>query len=323
MKYDIIIIGAGPIGLTCGIEAKRRKRSHLILEKGCLVNSLYHFPTNMIFFSTSDRLEIGDIPFVSHGDKAVRSEALEYYRRVAAAWQLNIHSYERVIRVKRSDDGFEIESDNGSYRANAVIIATGFYDQPNMLGIPGEQLPKVSHYFRDVHPYAFQKLAIIGGANSAAQAALEGCRRLVDVTLIVREAELSHGIKYWIRPDILNRIEEGRIKAYYNTEVTAIHEKTIDVNGPNGVFTLENDFVLALTGYHPDYQLLTSIGIEISNDDIKAPAFHPGTHETNVPGCYLAGVVCGGMRTGKYLIENSRDQAVKIFDHLCGRGDKK
>ena len=314
--FDIIIIGAGPIGLTCGIEARKRNISHLIIDKGCLVNSLFHYPTNMTFFSTSDRLEIGDIPFVSHGDKPTRRESLEYYRRVADSWKLNIHTYETVIYIVEKDNQFSVQTLKDNYSAKNVIIATGFYDHPNRLNIPGEDLPKVMHYFTEAHPYSYLNIAVIGGGNSAVDVALETFRRRSKVTMIVREPSLKESVKYWVKPDIENRIKEGSIKALFNSEVKEIRENEIDIKTPFGMMTIKNDFVFAMTGYQPDYQFLSKIGIDVSGDESRVPMFNPDTYETNIKGLYLAGVVCGGMETNKWFIENSRDHAEKIFSHI-------
>jgi bacillithiol disulfide reductase len=314
--FDIIIIGAGPIGLACGIEAKKRNLSHLIIEKGCLVNSLFHYPTNMTFFSTSERLEIGKIPFVSHGDKPTRRESLEYYRRTVDAWKLNIHTYEKVLFVEKKDDAFFVKTSKAEYSAKNIIVATGFYDKPNLLNIPGETKPKVKHYFDEAHPYAYLRLAVIGGGNSAVDVALETYRRGSDVTMIIREDKLRGGVKYWVRPDIENRIKEGSIKAYFNSELTEIYDDKVDIKTPGGNKTIKNDFVFAMTGYHPDYEFLKNIGVKISSDDNRIPFHNEETFETNINGLYLAGVVCGGMTTGKLFIENSREHAVKIFNRI-------
>ncbi|HSL90572.1 MAG TPA: YpdA family putative bacillithiol disulfide reductase [Ignavibacteriaceae bacterium] len=315
-KFDVLIVGAGPIGLTCGIEAVKRNISHLIIEKGCLVNSLFHYPTNMTFFSTSDRLEIGNIPFVSHGDKPTRREALEYYRRVADSWNLNIHTYETVTDIIRKENQFIIQTSKSQYLAKHVIVSTGFYDYPSKLNISGEDLPKVMHYFTEAHPYSYLNLAVIGGGNSAVDVALETFRRKSKVTMIVRESSLKESVKYWVKPDIENRIKEGSIKALFNSEVKEIRETEIDVLTPFGMMTIKNDFVFAMTGYQPDYQFLSKIGIDVSGDEIRVPKFNPETFETNIDGLYLAGVVCGGMETNKWFIENSRDHAEKIFNHI-------
>ncbi len=315
-KFDVIIIGAGPIGLSCGIEAKKRNKSHLVIEKGCLVNSLFHYPTNMTFFSTSERLEIGEIPFVSHGDKPTRRESLEYYRRTAEVWKLNIHTYEEVINVEKNDNAFIVKTSKAEYKVNNIIAATGFYDEPNLLNIPGEDRPKVKHYFDEAHPYAYLKLIIVGAGNSAVDVALEAYRRGSEVTMVIREDKLKDGVKYWVKPDIENRINEGSIKAYFNSGLTEIRDDEVDIKTPDVTITVNNDFVFAMTGYHPNYNFLKKIGIKISDDENLIPFYNEETYETNIIGFYLAGAVCGGMTTGKWFIENSRDHAVKIFNRL-------
>ena len=315
-NFDVIIIGAGPIGLACGIEAKKRNLSFLILEKGCIVNSLFHYPTNMTFFSTSDKLEIGDVPFVSHGDKPTRREALEYYRRTADAWKLNINTYEEVKEIKKEGSVFILNTNKNEYSARNVIIATGFFDEANLLGVKGEELKKVKHYFDEAHPYSYLKVVVIGAGNSAVDVALETYRRQSEVTLVVREGNLKESVKYWVRPDIENRIKEGSIKAYFNSEVTEIRDTEIDIKTPDGQVTIDNDFVFAMTGYHPNYDFLRKTGLEISDDKRLIPKHDETTFETNIKGLYLAGVVCGGMETGRLFIENSRYHAVNIFDHL-------
>jgi thioredoxin reductase (NADPH) len=319
-KFDVITIGAGPIGLSCGIESKKRNKSHLIIEKGCLVNSLFHYPTNMTFFSTSDRLEIGEIPFVSHGDKPTRRESLEYYRRTAETWNLNIHTYEEVFDILKNGDTFIVKTSKAEYKTKNIIVATGFYDEPNLLNIPGEDKPKVKHYFDEAHPYAYLKLIIVGAGNSAVDVALEAYRRGSEVTMVIREDKLKGSVKYRVRPDIENRINEGSIKAYFSSRLTEIRDDEVDIITPGGKMTLKNDFVFAMTGYHPNYSFLRKIGIKISDDENLLPFYNEKTYETNVRGIYLAGVVCGGMTTGKWFIENSKDHAVKIFDHLEARG---
>ncbi len=314
--FDVIIIGAGPIGLTCGIESVKRKFKHLIIEKGCLVNSIFHYPTNMTFFSTSQRLETGEVPFVSHGDKPTRREALEYYRRVADSWKLNVKTYEAVSDIKKDDNGFKVISNKGEYHSKKVIIATGFFDKPNYMNIPGENLPKVKHYFDEAHPYAYLKLIVVGAANSAVDVALETYRRGSEVTMVVREDRIRDSVKYWVKPDIENRIKEGSIKAYFNSNLISIKEKEVDVRTPEGIITIENDFVFAMTGYQPDHEFLIKAGVNILGDEDKAPQFDPETFETNVKGIYLAGVVCSGIDTGKWFIENSLYHAVNIFNHI-------
>jgi len=315
-NFDVVIIGAGPIGLTCGIESEKNNISYLILEKGCLVNSLFHYPTNMVYFSTSERLEIGDVPFVSHGDKPTRRESLEYYRRVADSWKLKINTYEKVEVIEKLNNEFKVITDNATYSANKIIIATGFYDHPNYLNIPGEDKPKVKHYFDEAHPYAYLKLVVIGGGNSGVDVALETFRRGSEVTMVIREPNLKEGVKYWVRPDIDNRIKEGSIKAYFNSELTEIRDDEVDIKTASGKVTIKNDFVFAMTGYHPDYSFLKKVGINISRDEHQIPNFNEKTFETNIQGIYLAGVVCGGMDTGKWFIENARYQAIEIMKDI-------
>jgi len=315
--FDIVIIGAGPIGICCAIEAKKEALSYLVIEKGVLVNSLFHFPTNMTFFSTSNLLEIGDVPFIAHGDKPTRRESLEYFRRVVESWQLNIKLYEKVDRIVQKDNHvFEIESSKGKYSAKNVVVASGFYDTPNLLNIPGEELPKVKHYYDEPHPYVGQKIVVIGAGNSSADVALETFQKGSEVTLVIRENEFKEGVKYWIRPNIINRIAEGSIKAYYNSVLTAIRESEVDIKTPDGDITIENDFVLAMTGYSPDYSFLEKTGIAIADDALKTPVFDESTLESNIPGIYLAGVIIGGLGTGKWFIENTRDHAEKIIKSI-------
>ena len=318
-KYDVLIVGAGPIGLACGIEARRRNLSHIVVDKGCLVNSIFHYPINMTFFSTSDRLEIGEVPFISHGTKPTRREALEYYRRVVSAWKLNVKTYERVINITGEMNNFQVETEKNSYLARMIIVATGYYDNPNLLMIPGEELPKVKHYYDEPHPYAYRKVVVIGGANSAVDAALELFRVGAQVTMVVREDSLWQGIKYWVKPEIENRINEGSIKAYFNSTVQKISEKSIEIKTPVKLITLENDFVFAMTGYHPDFDFLKKIGVQLESDQYLSPNHDTETFETNRPGLFLAGVVCGGMETSRLFIENSREHAIKIFDYLQKR----
>jgi len=318
-NHKIIIIGAGPIGLACGVEAEKKNIDYLIIEKGCLVNSLFHYPTNMVYFSTSDRLEIGNVPFVSHGDKPTRRESLEYYRRVADSWKLKINTYEKVESIEQSSDEFKVITNRETYLVSKIIIATGFYDHPNFLNIPGEDKPKVKHYFDEAHPYAYLNLAVIGGGNSGVDVALETFRRGSEVTMVIREPNLKEGVKYWVRPDIENRIKEESIKAYFNSEVTEIRDDEVEIKTPEEKVTIKNDFVFAMTGYHPDYSFLKKVGIEISDDEKQIPYFDEKTYETNIPGIYLAGVVCGGMDTGKWFIENARFQALNILEDISAK----
>ena len=311
--YSIIIIGGGPIGLACGIEAKKAGHSYVILEKGCLVNSLYNYPANMTFFSTSERLEIGDVPFVSVNPKPTRAEALEYYRRVTVAYNLNINLFEEVYTVERSTTTFSIQTTKQNYTADNIIIASGFYDIPYLLHVKGEDLPKVTHYYKDPHFYAFQKVIVVGANNSAVDAALETWRKGADVTMVMREKEVGERVKYWVRPDVINRIEEGSIKAYYESSIIEIKEHEVILQTPDGIKTIANDWVIAATGYQPNLSFLEKIGITLSNDDVRKPEYNEETNETNVPGVYLAGVICGGMNTSRLFIENSREHAFSIL----------
>ena len=314
---DVLIIGAGPIGLAAGIECEKAELKYLIVEKGVLVNSLYHYPHNMTFFSTSDKLEIGEVPFISHNTKPTRPEALEYYRRVADSWKLKINLYEEVIRVNSVQEGFTIETSKSTYTAANVVLTTGFYDEPHLMNIPGETLPKVHHYYRDPHPYFRQKIIVVGAANSAVDAALETYRKGANVTMVIREEEISPKVKYWVRPDLINRIEEGTIKAYFNSELIEIKTESVTVKDSNdNIIELENDFVLAMTGYEPDFALIRSLGVDIANPVTKAPVYNEATMETNAPGVFVAGVVCGGLETNKWFIENSRIHAKRIVDHI-------
>lgn len=315
-EFDVAIIGGGPIGIACGLEAQKKGLSYVILEKGPIVNSLYNYPVNMTFFSTSEKLEIDGIPFISKAAKPSRSEALEYYRRITTSNELNIHLFEKVTSVEKQDIFFTIETTKNQYQAKNIVLATGFYDIPKNLNILGEDLSKVSHYYKEPHFYAGQKLAIVGASNSAIDAALECYRKGAEVTLIIRGIEVGQRVKYWVRPDIINRIEEGSIKAYYQSKVTEIKEDSILVKTPEGTITLKNDFVLALTGYQPNFSLLENIGITFSKDDRKIPTYNPDTMQTNIQGVYLAGVICGGMETHKWFIENSRIHAKVIVQSI-------
>ncbi len=318
--YDLIIIGGGPIGIACGLEAKKHNLSCLILEKGCLVNSLYHYPANMTFFSTSDKLELDNIPFISNNPKPRKAEALEYYRRIAVSNELNINLFEKVISVgSEAETIHNIKTSKRNYTSQNVIIATGFYDIPNYLGIPGEDMPKVNHYYNDPHYYAKQKTIVVGASNSAVDAALEIYRKGGDVTMIVRTPEIGQRVKYWVRPDIINRIEEGSIKAYFQAEIKEIKETEVILKTAEGEKTLENDFVLLLTGYRPNFDFLKNIGINISKDEKHIPEYDKESMETNVPGIYLAGVICGGMETHKWFIENSRIHAEIIIKDIISK----
>lgn len=321
-QFDVIIVGAGPIGLACGIAAHERGLSYLIIEKGCLVNSIYHYPANMTFFSTSQKIEIGGIPFVSHHPKPNRSEALEYYRRVADHFSLNIHTYEQVKDVQGQAGNYLVRTSKAAYRSQAVVIATGFYDHANLLNVPGEELSKVTHYYKEAHPYIGKKVLVVGAANSAIDVALETWRKGAEVSLVVRQSEISHRVKYWVRPDIVNRIKEGSIKAYFNSQLLSIGESQVLLHTPEGELELENDFVLAMTGYHPDFRWLASIGIALSDDGLYTPQVNPDTHETNRENIFLAGTVCGGMNTNKLFIENSREHATLVMSQIANRSQK-
>lgn len=314
---DVFIIGAGPIGLACAIEAKKRGLSYVVADKGCLVNSIYNYPANMTFFSTSDRLEIGEVPFISHNPKPTRPEALEYYRRVTTSWKLDVRLYEPVSSVERKEGHFVVTTSKATFEAHQVVLATGFYDLPYLLNVPGEDLPKVRHYYTEPHPYFGMKIAVIGAANSAVDVALETYRKgAAEVTMVIREDVIGEGVKYWVKPDIENRIKEESVRAYFKSEVKAIREREIDIETPEGPVTLENDFVLAMTGYQPNFAFLRRMGIEMGSDDMMTPVHNPDTMETNVPGIYLAGVICGGLKTNKWFIENSRVHAEVIMDGI-------
>lgn len=316
-KLDLVIVGAGPIGLACGIAAKRKGLSYIIIDKGTLVNSIYHYPYGMSFFSTSDKLEIGGVPFISHNPKPTRMEALEYYRRVAQTQELKTSLYNQVLSIKKDNRNFKVNTSKGQFECKDVILSTGFYDLPHKLNVPGEDLPKLSHYYKEPHPYYDQKLAIIGAANSAVDAALECYRKgAKEVVMIVRQEEIKQSVKYWVKPDIENRIKEGSIKAYFDSELTEIRENELDIKTPDGLVTIENDFILAMTGYEPDYAFIKEIGVEIDDAYPFAPVYNTKSMETNVEGLYLAGVICGGLQTNKWFIENSRVHADMILDSI-------
>jgi len=315
-SYDIIIIGAGPIGLACGLHAKANGLRYLIIEKGCLVNSLFNYPVNMTFFSTAERLEIGNIPFMSRHPKPTRNEALEYYRKVAVSAGLNIHLFEEVEKIERADGLFALKTVKRNYKTKNIIVSTGFYGKPYMLDVKGEELPKVTHYYDDPHFYSFQKVVVVGANNSAVDAALETWHKGAQVTMVIRGSEIGERVKYWIKPDIENRIKEGSIKTYFNSTVAEIREHEVDIQTPDGLVTVENDKVIAMTGYKPDLAFLENMGIELSDDEICKPNYDEDTHETNIKGIYLAGVICGGMNTHSLFIENSRDHAEKIVSHI-------
>lgn len=311
---DVLIIGGGPIGIACALACKKNNLDYLIIEKGALTNSIFNYPLNMSFFSTSEKLEIEDIPFISTNPKPNRDEALEYYRRVVTNNNLNVHLYETVKQVEKGEN-FSIKTDKNSYVASNIVVATGFHDISKNLNIAGEDLPKVSHYYKEAHPYILQNVAIVGASNSAVDAALEIWRKGGKVTMIVRGSEIGNRVKYWVRPDIINRIDEGSIKAYYNSEILNISEHEIEIKTPEGNVTITNDFVLALTGYVPNFEFLKSMEITLSEDKL-IPKYNPETMESNVEGLYLAGVICGGTETHKWFIENSRVHAQLIIESI-------
>ncbi len=312
----VIIIGAGPIGLATAIALKKKGIPAKIIERGCVVNSIHNYPKDMTFFSTSERLEIGGVPFISHGPKPTRREALEYYRRAAESHELDIHVYEEVQSVEGSDGNFTVITNKDTYPAEKVVVATGFYDIPKKMNIPGEELDKVSHYYDEAHPYAWQNVLIIGGGNSAVDAALETYRTNANVTLVVRYGSIKESVKYWVKPDIENRIKNDEIEAYFNTEVTEIKPDAVVLRTPEGEKTIPNDFVLAMTGYQPNFELMKKFGIDLTDDEKKMPVYNDTTLETNRKGMYVAGVVCGGMDTSKLFIENTRVHANHIADHI-------
>jgi len=317
--YTLIIIGGGPIGIACALEAQKEGIDYLILERGCLVNSLYRYPVNMTFFSTSERIEIGGVPFVSNNVKPNRGEALEYYRRVAVSHQLHIHLQEGVRELHSRGGSFEVVTDLRSYTATYVVLATGFYDIPVLLDIPGESLPKVTHYYKEPHFYAMQRVIVVGASNSAVDAALETWRKGAEVTMVIRGEGIGPRVKYWVKPDIENRIREGSIKAYTNSSLAAIRDGEVDIRTPEGIVTIPNDYVIALTGYRPDFDFLRRAGIQLSDDSRQQPFYDPATMETNIPNLFLAGVICGGMNTHSWFIENSRIHAGLIMRPIAQR----
>lgn len=319
-QYDLIIVGGGPIGLACAIEAQKKKLKYLIIEKGAIVNSIFNYPLYMTFFSTAERLEIGDIPFNCLAPKPGRQEALEYYRNIHRYFNFRIHLFEKVMQViKQENSLFKITTNRGLYEAKHVVIATGFYDIPIHMDVKGEELPLVRHYYKEAHEYAFRNVVVVGANNSSVDAALECWRKGANVTMVIRKSEINNRVKYWVKPDIENRIAEGSIKAYFESNITEIREDEVVIDTPNGKVTLENDFVLALTGYKPDLTFLEKMGIELSDDERRVPTYNPETMETNVAGLFLAGVVCGGMETHKWFIENSRVHANLILDCISSK----
>ena len=315
--HDVIVIGSGPVGLACAIEAQRAGLTARVIEKGALVNSIVGYPLRMEFFSTPELIEIGGHPFPVQRYKPTREDAIEYYRLVAAREALDVCLYEPVVDVRGSHGDFAVATARTEHRARHIIVATGFFDRPNLLNVPGEDLPKVTHYYREVFPYIRQKVAVIGAKNSAAKAALECYRHGADVSLIVRSSELSESIKYWLKPDLANRIKEGSITAFFDTSVAAIREKSLVLATPAGEREIANDWVLAMTGYHPDFSLLERLGIQFAGDRFRTPIYDETTFQTTRPGMYIAGTVCGGYHTSRWFIENGRFHARQIAKHIA------
>lgn len=315
--YDVLVVGAGPVGLACGIEARREALDALIIEKGSLVNSIVGYPARMEFFSTPDLIEIGGYPFPIQGYKPTREEAVEYYRGVSAQEKLEIHLYERVCDVRGNAGDFTVVTDKQEYQTRHVIVSTGFFDEPNLLNVPGEDLPKVTHYYREPYAYVRQKVAVIGARNSAAKAALDCYRHGAEVTLIVRSAALSDKVKYWIKPDLENRIKEGSIRGHFNTTVEEVRPSSLVLRTAEGRLEIDNDWVLAMTGYRPDYRFLEGLKLTIRDDPSRTPVYDDTTFETSRRGIYLAGTVCGGLRTGRWFIENGRFHARQIAHHIA------
>lgn len=319
---DILIIGAGPIGLNCALEAQKNNLKYLIIEKGTIVNSLYHYPLYMRFFSTAEKLEIDGIPFITTAPKPGRQDALEYYQGIARQKELNIHLYEKVLNVSKKEDVFEIETSKAQYHAKNVVIATGFYDIPNLMNIPGEHLSKVKHYYTEPYPYTRQKIVVVGSSNSAVDAALETYRKGAEVTMIIRHSEVSKSVKYWVKPDIENRIAEGSITAHFNSEIIEVKERSVVFKTEDDqIHEIENDFVLAMTGYLPDFDFLKNSGIQLNGNCLN-PFYNLETMETNIPNLYLAGVVCGGKDTHLWFIENSRIHADMIIKDILSKYSK-
>lgn len=319
--FDVIIVGGGPIGLACGVEARKHDLDYLILEKGALTNSIYNYPINMRFFSTSDRLEMAGIPFMSVENKPTRTEALEYYRRIFFHFKLNVNLYEGVEKLERSGDHFQITTSKGIYQTWKIVLATGFYDLPNLMNVPGEELPKVMHYYKEPWPFIGQKILVVGGANSAVDAALETWRKGAEVSMVLLGDEVDDNVKYWVRPDIMNRIKEGSIRAFTRSKVKEIKEKEVTISTPEGDVTIANDFVLAMTGYKPNFALLDQLGVELSLDEKRQPCYDQANQESNVSGVYLAGVVCGGLNTREFFIENSIVHAESIMEDIAKKLD--
>ena len=314
--YDLIIVGGGPTGINVAVAAQKAGLTYIVIEKGVLVNSLYHFPANMTFFSTSKNLEIADIPFISHTEKPTRREALEYYRRIAESYNLNIRYYEPAVQLRESGQGYELKTTKDRYHTKNIAVTTGFYDTPRMLNIPGESLPKVKHYYDEAHPYVDQKILVVGGANSACDVALECWQKgAAEVTMAIRSHEIYSRVKYWIRPNIENRIKEGSITAHFETEVIEITPHSVTLKNKDRSWTIDNDFVLAMTGYQPDYSLLRLLMVPTTGEYEK-PDYNPDTLETTQKGIYVAGVINAGRKTSELFIENTRDHGQRIIESI-------
>ncbi|HEX5473977.1 MAG TPA: YpdA family putative bacillithiol disulfide reductase [Vicinamibacterales bacterium] len=317
-RRDVVVIGAGPVGLACAIELRRRGLGVRVLDKGTLVNSIFGYPTNMEFFSTPDLIEIGGYPFPVRNYKPTREDALEYYRGVAAREQIELSLYDRAERLDGDRGRFVVHSTTGEHPARCVIVSTGFFDFANRLGVPGEDRPNVTHYYKEPFPYVGQDVAVVGARNSAAKAALDCYRHGARVTLIVRGAALSEKIKYWLKPDLENRIKEGSIVAFFNTTLAEIRPGALLLNTPDGAREIPNQWVLAMSGYHPDFELLQRFGVTFADDPFRTPLYDETTFETRRPGVYIAGTVCGGYQTGRWFIENGRFHARQIAEHIAG-----
>ena len=323
-SYDVICIGAGPTGLASAIEAKREGMRPLVIDKGCLCNSLFHYPINLQFFTTPERMEIGDLPMTISGGKPTRSEALKYYRRAVEHYGIEIRQYERVEAITGHDGAFVVHTRDRDgvaleYHARKIVLATGYYDLPNFLGVPGEDLPHVSHYFNEAHPYWDQEVVVIGGRNSAAEAALDLFRAGARVTLVHRGAEMGKSLKYWVKPDIENRIRAGEVHALFKSEVTRIEPDKVWIKNGKGDQAVPATQVFAMSGYHPDFDFLRKQGVRLDRDSLR-PEINPETLESNVPGIYLAGVIVGGKQTGDIFIENGRFHGRQIIAAITGKG---
>ena len=314
---DVVVIGAGPVGLACALSAKRRGLTARVVEKGALVHSMIGYPSNLELFSTPELIEIGGHPFATRRYKPTREEAIDYYRGVARSEELDLRLYEKVLEVQGKLDDFRVVTEKGEHPCRRVVVATGFFDVPNRLGLPGEEPPRVTHYYKEPYPYTGQRVAVVGGKNSAAKVALDCYRNGAEVTLVHRGPALSERVKYWIRPDLENRIAEGSIQAFFQSKVAALEPGSLVLETPEGRQRIGNDFVLAMTGYRPSYPFLEALGIEIGDDEARTPVYDPVTFETNRPGLYLAGTVCGGLHTGRWFIENGRHHAEQIAQHIA------